>query len=217
MRRLVRVLIAVVVVAGLQGHGRMLGPSCAGAADTADVYLSLSLVVGLPENRGLNIGGQDAKKVTLHDSLGAGLKIGIFPQFTHRIVGVELEYFGATGRLSALTAGSGGAATSGLTVTNSMTNLVVRKPGGVFHPYAGFGIGYASGMLHGADFPGRANKDFDSTAAFAYQVIAGLQYHVGTRTFLFSEYKRLTTHFHWSEASLDYHAQYVLAGIGWSF
>jgi opacity protein-like surface antigen len=196
----------------------MFGPSCASAADTADVYLSLSLVVGLPDNRGLTIGGQDAKKVTLHDSLGAGLKIGVFPRFTHRIVGVELEYFGATGRLSALTAGSnGGAATSGLTVTNSMTNLVVRKPGGTFHPYVGFGIGYASGLFHGADFPGRANKDFDSTAAFAYQVIAGLQYHVGARTFLFSEYKRLTADFHWNDASLDYHAQYVLVGVGWSF
>ena len=32
-----------------------------------------------------------------------------------------------------------------------------------------------------------------------------------------SEAKRLTTNFHWSNASLDYHAQYVLAGIGWSF
>lgn len=218
VRRLARLIIAGTVVVGLQGHGRILGPSFAGAADTADVYLSLSLVTGLPDNRGLNIGGQDARKVTLHDSLGAGLKIGIFPQFTHRVVGIELEYFGATGRLSALTAGSnGGAATSGLTVTNSMTNLVVRKPGGAFHPYVGFGIGYSSGILHGADFPGRSNKDFDSTAAFAYQVIAGLQYHVSGRTFLFSEYKRLTTNFHWSDASLDYHAQYVLAGIGWSF
>lgn len=218
VRRSARLLIVGAVVVGLHGHGRVLGPSIAGATDTADVYVSLSLVGGIPDDRGLSLGGQEAKKVTLHDSIGGGLKIGVFPQFTHRIVGVEIEYFGATGRLSALVPGSNsGAATSGLTVTNSMTNLVVRKPGGAFHPYVGFGIGYSSGILHGADFQGRSNKDFDSTAAFAYQLIAGFQFNLSGRTFLFSEYKRLTANFHWSDVALDYHAHYVLAGIGWSF
>lgn len=216
-RRVVgRLVIAVSAFVGVQLQGP-LAPSSADATDTADVYLSLSLVSGFPDNGGLNVGGRDAAKVTLHDSLGGGLKIGIFPQFTYRVVGIEIEYFGATGRLSALTTGSNGGASSGLTVTSSMTNLVVRKPGGAFHPYIGFGIGYSSGIIHGADFPGRSNKDFDSTAAFAYQVIAGLQYHVSGRTFLFSEYKRLTTNFHWSDVSLNYHAHYALAGIGWSF
>ncbi|MBX3649510.1 MAG: outer membrane beta-barrel protein [Rhodocyclaceae bacterium] len=189
------------------------------AAESADVYLGLAVVGGFPEDRGLNLGGQGAQKVTLYNSLGAGVRIGIFPEFTRRIVGVEIEYFGTNGRLLAATTGNNGRgeATAGLTVTNSMTNLIARKPDGEFRPYAGVGVGYSSAIFHGANFPGRTNQDFDSTAAFSYQLMVGVQYSLSGRTFLFSEYKRVTANFHWSDVSLDYHAHHALAGIGWIF
>lgn len=189
------------------------------AAQSADVYVSIAVVGGFPEDRGLNLGGQGAQKVTLYNSLGAGVRIGIFPEFTRRIVGVEIEYFGTTGRLLAATSGNNGRgeATAGLTATNSMTNLIVRKPAGEFRPYAGVGVGYSSAIFHGANFPGRTNQDVDSTAAFSYQLMVGVQYSLSGRTFLFSEYKRVTANFHWSDVSLDYHAHYALAGIGWIF
>jgi opacity protein-like surface antigen len=102
---------------------------------------------------------------------------------------MELEYFGTRGRLSALGDQNGGMtqSSSGLTVLNSMINLLLRQPSGEFRPYGGFGIGYSGGILHGANFPGRENQDFDSTAAFAYQLIGGLQWEDSGRTFLFAE------------------------------
>ena len=214
-----RFLVAGSILLAGYAQYHVLRPTSVHAAEFADVYLSLAVVGGFPEDRGLNLGGQGAPKVTLYNSLGAGVRIGIFPEFTRRIVGVEIEYFGTTGRLLAATSGNNGRgeATAGLTVTNSMTNLIARKPDGEFRPYAGVGVGYSSAIFHGASFPGRTNQDFDSTAAFSYQLMVGVQYSLGGRTFLFSEYKRVTANFHWSDVSLDYHAHHALAGIGWIF
>ena len=219
LRMLSTVVISCGIVVGMHFQGQLLRPSSVSAAESADIYVSVSLVGGFPEDRGLSLGGQGAPKVTLYNSLGAGVRIGIFPEFTRRIVGVEIEYFGTTGRLLAATSGNNGRgeATAGLTVTNSMTNLIARKPDGEFRPYAGVGVGYSSAIFHGANFPGRTNQDFDSTAAFSYQLMVGVQYSLGGRTFLFSEYKRVTANFHWSDVSLDYHAHHALAGIGWIF
>lgn len=214
-----RLMMVIGLGIALIWNGHVFVPSSVAAAESADVYFAVGLVGGFPEDRGLALERQAVRNFSLHNSMGGGLKAGIFPDFTRRIVGIELEYFGATGRLSARTAGSGrqSEGTSGLSVLNSMTNIMIRNPGGHFRPYIGLGIGYSSGILHGANFAGRSNQDFDSTAAFAYQLIAGFQFNLSDRTFLFSEYKRLTANFHWNDVALDYHAHYAVAGIGWNF
>jgi opacity protein-like surface antigen len=216
---LLRIVIIVTVIGGMTFPGKTVETSRAGAAESADVYISLSAIGGFPQNRAMSLAGREVNKTTVSNSAGGGFKVGIFPEFTHRALGVELEYFGTTGKLSALIPqdGSEGKASSGLTVLNSMINLVLRHSLQGFRPYVGFGFGYSGGILHGADFPGRPNSDVESTAAFAYQFIGGLQWSLTSKTFIFSEYKHFVANFHWKALSLEYRANYVLVGFGWSF
>ncbi len=223
MRQLAKVvlmLIKIIIVGGVIGGGNFDGNtikySQAGAAESTDIYISLAVAGGFPDVQGMSLAGEEVVRSHAYKNVGGGFKIGIFPQMTHRVLGIELEYFGTTGRLSAANS-SGAEGKAGLTVLNSMFNIVLRKPSGELRPYGGFGIGYSGGILHGADFPGRSNQDFDSTSSFAYQFMGGLQWEISERAFLFAEYKHLVTALHWKAVSLDYRANYVLAGFGWNF
>ncbi len=167
----------------------------------------------------MSLAGQEVSRSRADNGLGGGLKVGIFPRWTQRALGIELEYFGTAGRVSAHTDSTGGVAEgrTGLAVINSMVNLIFRMPSGDLRPYGGIGVGYSSGILHGADFPGRVIRDFDSTVGFTHQFMGGVQWDVSKPIFLFAEYKHLATAFHWKGVSLDYRADFVLAGAGWSF
>ena len=213
---LLRRMMVGAAVGMLTFHG--YGAELAGvaAAESADVYISLSVVGGFPEVQGMNLVGQEVSRSNAHRSLGAGFKVGVFPQATSRVLGIELEYVGTTGRVSAANRNSAEGA-AGLTVLNSMVNVLVRQPSGSVRPYGGLGIGYSGGILHGADFPGRSNRGFDSTSNFAYQFVGGVQWAVRDQAFLFAEYKHLVTTFHWKAVSFDYRANYVLGGVGLSF
>lgn len=211
MRALLRVIIA-----GLSIQGFWLELPRAWSAESADVYVNVFLAGGFPDIHGMSLAGQEVSGVNARNQVGGGARVGLFPQFTERVIGIELEYFGTTGKLSA-TNRSGAEGRADLTTLNSMFNLVVRRPAGSVRPYGGVGIGYSGGMLHRADFPGRANRELDSTPGFAYQFIGGVQWDISTRTFLFAEYKHLATAFHWKGVALDYQANYAVGGIGWSF
>jgi opacity protein-like surface antigen len=178
--------------------------------------VNVFLAGGFPDIQGMTLAGQEVSRVNAGNQVGGGLRVGIFPQFTERMFGIELEYFGTTGKMSAVN-GSGAKGSTDLTTLNSMINFVVRKPSGAVRPYGGVGIGYSGGILHRADFPGRANGDFDSTPGFAYQFIGGLHWDVTTRTFLFAEYKHFETAFQWKGVALDYRANCAVGGIGWNF
>ena len=216
MSILLRLTMAGAVVGVLTFHGYGAELAGAEAAESADVYISLSVVGGFPEAQGMNLAGQEVSRSNAHRSLGAGFKVGVFPEATSRVLGIELEYFGTTGRVSAANRNSAEGA-AGLTVLNSMVNVMVRQPSGSVRPYGGVGVGYSGGILHGADFPGRSNRAFDSTSNFAYQFVGGVQWAVRDQAFLFAEYKHLVTTFHWKAVSFDYRANYVLGGIGLNF
>jgi len=186
------------------------------AAESFDVYVNVFLAGGFPDIQGMTLGGQEVSRVNGRNQIGGGIKVGLFPQFTERLIGIELEYFGATGKLVAANR-SGAEGQADLTTLNSMFNLVVRKPSGSVRPYGGMGIGYSGGILHRADFPDRANRDIDSTPGFAYQFMGGVQWAISGRTFLFAEYKHLVTAFHWKGVALDYRSNYAVGGIGWTF
>jgi len=213
---LIRVMIVGGVIAGGNFDVNTIEYSQAGAAESTDIYISLAVAGGFPDIQGMSLAGREASRSNAYKSVGGGVKIGVFPQVTRRVLGIELEYFGTTGRLSAANS-SGAEGKAGLTVLNSMFNIVLRRPTGEFRPYGGLGIGYSGAILHGADFPGRSNQDFDSTSSFAYQFMGGLQWELSEQAFLFAEYKHLVTDLHWKAVSLDYRANYVLAGIGWNF
>lgn len=205
-----------IVIAGLALQGLFLELPRVWAAESADVYVNVFLAGGFPDIHGMSLAGQEVSGVNARNQVGGGVRVGLFPQFTERVIGIELEYFGTTGKLSAVNS-SGAEGRADLTTLNSMFNLVVRRPSGSVRPYGGVGVGYSGGVLHRADFPGRANRDIDSTPGFAYQFIGGVQWDISARTFLFAEYKHLVTAFHWKGVALDYQANYAVGGIGWSF
>lgn len=216
---LLRLVIVGTVVGGPTFIGLIAECAPVRAAESADVYLSVAGVGGFPESRGMSLAGRATDELDIHTSIGGGLKVGIFPQWTQRALGLELEYFGTAGRVSTRSVHNGNASEgrAGLIVLNSMFNVVLRKPSGAIRPYGGGGIGYSSGILYDSDLPGRANRGFDSTPGFSYQFLGGVQWDIGARVFLFTEYKYLVTAFHWKGAALDHHAHYALAGLGWSF
>jgi opacity protein-like surface antigen len=213
---LFRVMLVGGIVGGLSLQGLLAELSQVWAAESADVYVNVFLTGGFPDIHGMTLAGQEVSRVNASNQVGGGLRVGIFPQVTERVLGVELEYFGTTGKLSAVN-GSGAKGSADLTTLNSMINFVVRKPSGAVRPYGGVGIGYSSGILYRADFPGRANREVDSTPGFAYQFIGGLHWDVSTRTFLFAEYKHFETAFQWKGVALDYRANCAVGGIGWNF
>ena len=205
-----------IVIAGLALQGLFLELPRVWAAESADVYVNVFLAGGFPDIHGMSLAGQEVSGVNARNQVGGGVRVGLFPQFTERVIGIELEYFGTTGKLSAVNS-SGAEGRADLTTLNSMFNLGVRRPSGSVRPYGGVGVGYSGGVLHRADFPGRANRDIDSTPGFAYQFMGGVQWDVSARTFLFAEYKHLVTAFHWKGVALDYQANYAVGGIGWNF
>jgi hypothetical protein len=212
----VRAMIGAVIIGGLIALVPWGQEPLALAAESADIYISTAVVGGFPQIRDMSLGGRSVSRAHVDNGVGAAVKVGLFPQWTQRVLGIELEYFGTTGKVSAVTAANGSGKAS-LTVLNSMVNLILRQPAGLFRPYAGVGIGYSGGILYRADFPDRSNREFESTPGLTYQLMGGLQWQVGTRAYLFAEYKHLVTAFHWKAVSFDYRGDYALVGVGWMF
>jgi opacity protein-like surface antigen len=192
----------------------------AGATETDDVYVSLYILGSFPQDRHPIFQGQELLGSRPSNSLGAGLKVGIFPVAAKRSLGIEIESYGHGGHISfPVTSGigAGQVGRTDLAVINSMFNVVLRHPGDVFQPYVGVGIGLSQGLLTNPDIPGRADQDFEAARTLGHQFIAGVQASLSTRTFVFSEYKYFSANYHWSGLSLDFRAHYALAGVGIRF
>ena len=200
----------------------VLVPAFRGYAETDIkdfVYISAALVGSFPEDRDAVFQGLSRGGTQIRPGLGLSLKAAVFPDFVKRMVGLELEYVGHSGRvqfpLSGTNAGRSGS--SALTVFTSMANLLVQYPDGVVQPYAGIGAGWATGILTDTDIPDRPDRGFEGTWAFSYQVMAGARTRLSSRTFLFTEYKYLAANFHWTQLAVDFRSHYVLFGVGLSF
>lgn len=190
------------------------------ATETTDVYVSLYVLGGFPEDRHVIFQGQELLGTSLSKSLGAGLKVGIFPVVVKRSLGIEIESYGHGGHISfPITSGIGGGQVghTDLAVINSMLNAVLRYPGEAFQPYIGVGAGLSQGFLTNPDIPGRDDQDFETARTLGHQFLAGIQASLSTRAFVFSEYKYFSANYHWSGLSLDFRAHYALAGVGIRF
>lgn len=194
-------------------------PGLAVAATKEDVYIGLFFLSAFPENKptsflGVTVPGK------VDSGFGAGAKVGLFPDFTNRMIGLELEYFGhGTGLNFPIVAsgGDGRLGRSSLIVLSSMANFILRYPHWPIQPYIGVGAGYSQGIIVNENFPGRSDKDFGSTTNFACQFLAGGQANIGQRAFVFSEYKYFSTNYHWSGLSLDFRSHYFAFGVGVRF
>ena len=190
------------------------------AGEKDEIYMGLYVLGSLPQNRNAVLLGTEIPSTKLNSAAGAGLKVGLFPAVTRRMIGLEIEYFGNGGHITlpAINNNPSVSGTSDFIVLNTMASLVLTYPGDSLRPYIGAGIGLSEGILTNMNIPGRADRGWQETAyAFGYQFIAGSQYGLTGRTFVFGEYKYFGSDYHWKGLSLDLRTHYVLAGVGLRF
>ncbi len=159
-------------------------------------------------------------EASIKHSFGGGVKAGLFPDLTRRIIGVEIDSSGHGGALSfANRAGSGqpGISRSDLLVLHTMINLIVRYPDKPITPYAGIGGGWSHGVLLNPNIAGRADQDFETARSFGYQFLAGTQVMLSRKVFLFGEYRYFAANFHWNGLALDFRSHYGVVGFGLRF
>jgi opacity protein-like surface antigen len=157
---------------------------------------------------------------SLKNGFGGGVKVSLFPHFTRRIVGIEIDSSGHGGALSFSGRDAGmqsGSSRSDLLVFNTMINVLVKYPGERIQPYVGIGGGWTHGILLNPNIAGRSDQDFEAARALAYQFLAGTRISVSSRVFLFGEYRYFSANYHWEGLALDFRAQYGVVGFGLRF
>ena len=191
-------------------------PATSLALDKIDIYLSGYVQRSIPSesHESMMSNGRPVQQLTIGGGLGGGLKVGLYPDFTNRVIGIELEYGGFDGDLSFQQAGSVRTSNADLVILYSMVNLIVRYPHKKVRPYIGIGAGSVSGLLRNAQIPERKDKALESAIAFGHQFFTGMQVNVHENVFLFGEYKYLSANFHWKQLSVDFRSQHVIGGIG---
>ena len=196
----------------------LLQPGWVAAAETADVDVGLYILGAFPSDQALFAQGGSPSDTRIRNGAGAGIKAVVFPHGLGNIVGIGLESFGHGSEISfSSPVNAGSAADTNLWVFSTMVNLTLRYPVNVFVPYIGVGGGYSSGVLTHANIPGRSDRDFEGSWAFASQFFGGLQGNVTEKVFLFSEYKYFLANYHWEQLALDFRSQSVSFGIGLRF
>ena len=194
-----------------------------------DLLLSGHILGVFPLDKDLSVGGNRILNTDVRGTIGAGIKFDIYPWFTKKIVGAEIEAFGLGGSVRAPRTSSGSGTTQeqgSLIAITTMYNLMLRYPGETIQPYIGAGVGSSTGILYNANIQS-GNVGLSGTSgdlAFAYQFLGGVRAFVTKQLFLFGEYKYFVTKYSWdSEGAgnqrikLDFQTQIVSGGIGWSF
>jgi opacity protein-like surface antigen len=194
-----------------------------------DLYLSGHVIGFFPQDKDLSVGGNRIPNTDVRGPIGAGIKFDIYPWFTKKILGAEIEAFGLGGSVRAprMTSGSGTTQAQGsLIAITTMYNLMLRYPGESIQPYIGAGVGSSTGILYNANIQS-GNVGLSGTSgdlAFAYQFLGGVRAFVTKKLFLFGEYKYFVTNYSWDSGGagnqrikLDFQLQIVSGGIGWSF
>lgn len=193
----------------------------ASRADPHDdfVYIAGGLVGSVPEDRDAVFQSQSRNPTKIRNGAGAVIKAAVFPSFARHMIGLELESTAHSGRLQVPVSPNGVPRTgvSSLTVFSTMANLLVQYPGAVVMPYAGVGLGWATGLLTDTDIPERPDRGFEGASALSYQFLGGIRARVSERLFLFTEYKYLAAHWHWTQLAVDFKAHYGIFGIGYTF
>ena len=194
-----------------------------------DLLLSGHVLGMFPRDEDLSVGGNRIPNTDVRGTIGAGIKFDIYPWFTKKILGAEIEAFGLGGSVRApgTTSGTGTTQAQGsLIAITTMYNLMLRYPGETIQPYIGAGVGSSTGILYNANIQS-GNVGLSGTSgdlAFAYQFLGGVRAFVTKKLFLFGEYKYFVTNYSWdSEGAgnqrikLDFQTHIMSGGIGWSF
>jgi len=195
------------------------------ATSKEEIYGAVFLLGSLTTNRNLNVGGEELGATTVKNGAGGGIKAGIFPAFTNRVLGIQAEMFGLGNEITAPpSSGSAGMQSGRGTVLswNTLVSLVMRYPSERFQPYVGVGAGWSTSLLVGTDITRGASSQngVAQDTSFAYQYFGGLRANITQRLFVFGENKYFASRYSWSGSlrpSLDFRTQIVALGIGLSF
>ena len=203
------------------------------ARDKTEFYVSLYMQGSHPLNRPIRLQDDPFTKTDVRGGLGGGLKVGIFPALTGRMVGMEAELSGLDGKVDAPTATTGGVTRSAnfrLQSINAMANLLLRYPGEVIQPYIGVGAGLSGGFARDLNLQSSSIgviRENAADGAFAYQLIGGIRANVSDRLFLFTEYKYFVANYQWESEfpngshgpsfTLNYRAHLMSGGLGFRF
>ena len=142
-------------------------PLSAGSAEFGEINLGGYLLGSWPKDQHLFNQGSTVP-ASIQPGIGAGLKIGLFPHATRRMLGIEIDSYGHGGALSfpnTVNGQNNGTGRSNLLVLNTMLNLILRYPDEMVTPYIGIGGGWSHGTLLNPNIIGRADKDFESARA----------------------------------------------------
>lgn len=199
-------------------------------AEFGDIELSGYALGMLPGNQDLFNQGTIVS-TSVHQGLGTGFKIGVFPAALSRIVGLEMDSNIHGTALSFPNIANGRHHETGrsdMFMINTTFNVILRYPGERIRPYIGGGIGWSHATLLNPNIAGRDDKDFDSARAFTHQFLGGTQVvltphlHLfnaqqNIAIFLFGEYRYLSSNYHWEGLAVDFRTHYGLLGVGLRF
>lgn len=194
-----------------------------------DLLLSGHVIGVIPQDQGLSVGGSTIPNTDVRGTIGAGIKFDVYPWFTRKIVGAEIETFGLGGSVRSARSTSGGGTTqaqANLIAVSTMYNLMLRYPGDRLQPYIGAGAGSSTGFLYDVNIQngntGLSGSGGDWT--FAYQFLGGVRAFVTSKLFVFGEYKYYVAKYSWdsegagnTKIHLDFQTHLVSGGLGWSF
>ena len=166
-----------------------------------EIYVSIYMQGSRPLNRPVRLQEDPFTNTDVQGGLGGGLKIGFFPAFAGRYLGLEAELSGLDGKVNAPTATNGGVTRSAnfrLQSINAMANLLLRYPGDTIQPYVGIGAGISGGFARDLNIQHSTIGVVHENAAdgaFAYQLLGGIRANVTDRMLLFTEYKYLVANY----------------------
>jgi opacity protein-like surface antigen len=211
MKTLFVALMLLSLTSGIRGP--------AAGAEFGDIELGFYALGSWPVDKPIFNQGvvQDA---SVGNGYGAGLKVSVFPNWTRRIAGIEIDSSGHSGSFSSSgpgTAAQAGASRSDLLIFNTMINLLIRYPGKRIQPYVGVGGGWSDGILLNPNIVGRTDHDFETAWALGYQFLAGTKINISSGVFLFGEYRYFSANYHWEGLALDFRTHYGVAGFGLRF
>ena len=222
------------------GAGTASTPAAASSASEVsekesqnEFYASLYMQGSYPVNRPVRLQDDPYTNTDVKGGLGGGLKIGMFPAFTGRMVGLEAEISGLDGKVDAPSRTTGGITRSAsfrLQSINAMANVLLRYPGKVIQPYIGIGAGLSGGFARDLNLQHSSTgviRENAADGAFAYQFLGGVRANVSDRVFIFTEYKYFLANYQWESEfangshgpsfTLNYRTHIISGGLGFRF
>lgn len=205
----------------------VLSPSHkASAAEAGPFYVGVTGAYLIPDK--MTISGEGGEiKLGFNNSWMLGAKAGyILPAWKYFAVELEYFHFFASKPDQTTFQTSGGdfsQVTDGeFTSDNAFANFLLRYPGGKFHPYVGFGLGWAwsrlkaSGLERIEGVTGTPSFD-EKDNRFAWQALVGLNYEITRDWSAGLGYRYYQTKPKFSDTEVTFSTSMITLGINFHF